>query len=307
MNRALVIAACVFSLFLAIAFYTPLKDFLYVHTWLLSTLAAAPGLIIPALELRHSHEANKLREEANRQRENANILLEEANKHEREANKYREEANVQRARANEALGQIAVSVKTPLSKAERNAEKLRKNLRTKAQVVNADDSSWGSPAEIVEVKDEVVTLFTPAGFSSSSAFAVYVHCDNLEIFERTGGALALKILRRAGDQQLGQIRSWEEREQPAAAPLVSKGPNVFYADYTKPASSERRRLDIFESADGQNAYMLVRSTGEVVYGDNVHISRHFCLIQLELEVQGFRLNGSGSGNGKYPLYLKTRT
>jgi hypothetical protein len=44
-------------LFLALALYAPIKDFLFVHQWLLSALAAAPALVIAVLELLHSGEA----------------------------------------------------------------------------------------------------------------------------------------------------------------------------------------------------------------------------------------------------------
>src|SRR5919108_710566 len=77
---------------------------------------------------------------------------------------------------------LSIQKKIP-TKAERNAERLRAHLQANVKVVNADDSSWGSPAQIVEVQDEVATLFSPAGFSSASAFAVRAHCDDLEIVE----------------------------------------------------------------------------------------------------------------------------
>jgi hypothetical protein len=151
-----------------------------------------------------------------------------------------------------------------------------------------------------------VTLFTPVGGSSSSASAIYVHCDNVEIVEGIGGSLTLKILERYGTpQNLGQIRRWEEREKPEAAPQFSKGPNVFHVEFSKPGSAERHRLDVFESVDGQNSYMLVSSTGELLHGDSVAISRHFLLSQLELE-RGVRQSGSGTGGSKYPLYIKTK-
>jgi hypothetical protein len=53
--------------------------------------------------------------------------------------------------------------------------------------------------------------------------------------------------------------------------------------------------------------MLVMSSGEMLFGDNVGISPHFMLNQLEYETQGFRYNGGGSGGSKYPLFIRTRT
>jgi hypothetical protein len=137
-----------------------------------------------------------------------------------------------------------------------------------------------------------------------------VHCENLEIVEVQVGStpVTLKVLKRYGtDHNLGQIKSWSERHKPEAAPVFQKGGNVFNAEYIKQGSPDRRRLDVFESANGQNSYMLVANPGEPLYGDNVGISRHFMLIQLEWEAQGFRYNGGGSGGGKHPLFMRTRT
>lgn len=174
--------------------------------------------------------------------------------------------------------------------------------------MNADDSNWAGPAEIVEVKNEIVTLFSPAGFSSSSASATYVQSDKIEIVEGSGGLLTLKILERYGTpQNLGQISQWEERETPRAAPHFPKGPNVFNIEFSKPGSAERRRMDVFESLDGQNSYMLEFSTGETLYGDNVAISRDFLLSRLDLETQGFRQTGLFAGASKFSLYINPRT
>jgi hypothetical protein len=308
LKRVLAIAAIVELAFLSVVLHTEIKDFLFVHPWLFSALSAAPALIIASLELLHSGEANRLQEEANRLHREANASQEQASKFYEQANKFREEANAERVRANEALSRIADHTKKAPTKAERNAERLRQYLRAKAQVVNADDSQWPGVAEVVEIKDELVTLFTPAGFSSSSAFAVHVHCDELEIIERSAGKLTLKVLKRYGTtESLGQIRAWEERQNPPAGPLISKGPNVFNAEYTKPGSSERRRLDVYEAVDGSNSYMLQTASGETLYGDNVEISRQFMLIQLELEAQGFRYNGGGTGGNKHQLFIRTRT
>lgn len=302
MKRVAAIAAIVDLLFLALAFYTSIKDFLFEHQWLLSALAAAPALVIAFLEYQHSGEANELRRDANKHRE-------EAVEQNRQANRFREEANEQRERANQALAQIATHTKKSPTKAERTAERLQKYVGAKAKVVNADDSQWGDAAEIAEIDNEVVTLFTPAGLHSSTALANHVHCDDLEIVEAPVGAaaLTLKVLKRYGTaQNLGQIKSWSERSQPQAAPVFPKGGNVFNAEYIKAGSPERRRMDVFESADGQNSYMLAANPGETLYGDNVVISRNFMLIQLEFEMEGFRYNGGGSGGSKHPLFMKTK-
>lgn len=296
MKRVIAIAAIADLAFLTVALYTRIKEFLFVHQWFFSALAAAPALVIAGLELRHSGEANQLRREANQFRDDANV--------------QRKEANEQRQRANEALSQIAAHTKRAPTKSERNAERLQRYLGAKAKVVNADGSEWGNAAEIVEIKDEVATLFVPASFSSSSAWATHVQCEDLEIIETPVGsaALTLKILKRYGtDQNFGQIKSWSERLKTEAAPVFPKGGNVFYAEYVKSGSPERRRLDVVESADGRNYYMLVLSSGETLFGDNVGISRHFMLNQLEYEAEGFRYNGGGSGGSKYLLFIRTRT
>jgi len=93
----------------------------------------------------------------------------------------------------------------------------------------------------------------------------------------------------------------------AAAPAFPKDGNVFHVEYMKPASPERRRLDVFESAEGKNSYMLVTSSGEMLFGDNFGISRQSMLKQLEYEAEGFSYNGGGWGGSKYPLFMKTRT
>lgn len=296
MKRVFAIAAIVDLVFLVVALYTRIKDFLFVHQWLLSALAAAPALVIAGLELFHSGEANQLRREANQLRDDGNAL--------------RAEANVQRGRANEAFAEIATHAKRPPTKGERNAERLQHYLGEKAKVVNADGSEWGNAAEIVEIKHDVATLFLPASFSSSSASATYVQCEDLEIIESPVGSapLTLKVLKRYGtDQNLGQIKSWSERLKPEAAPVFAKGSNVFHAEYAKSGSPETRRLDVFESGDGRNHYMIVVSSGEPLFGDNIGISRHFMLNQLEYLAQGFRyIRGGGSGGSRYPLFTYTR-
>lgn len=309
MKRVAAIAAIVDLLFLALAFYTSIKDFLFEHQWLLSALAAAPALVIAFLEYRHSGEANELRRDANRYRQDAIEQNGDANRFREEANAQRREANEQRDRATQALAQIATHTKKTPSKAEKNAERLQQYIGAKVRVVGADDSKMADGIEIAEIKDEIVTLFTPAGMSSSAAMATYVHCENLEIVEVQVGStpVTLKILKRYGtDHNLGQIKSWGERNKPEAAPVFPKGGNVFNAEYLKPGSAERRRLDVFDSADGLNSYMLVANPGDTLYGDNVVISRNFMLIQLEFEKEGFRYNGGGSGGGKYPLFIKTK-
>jgi hypothetical protein len=286
------------------------KDYFRAHSWWQSLIESLPALALPIIaffELRHSAEADVLRSEANRNRDEANEQRAEANRFRDEANEQRAEANRERARASDALNRIADQSQRARTKAERNAERLRPFMRKSVQVINNDDSRWVNAAEIVEIKDEVVTLFTPCSSTSTTAFAVHVHCDQLEIVEGSAGPLqlTLKILRRYGvDQNLGEIKTWENRGGKSAVPQFSKGPNVSSAQYTKSGSPERRRLDVFESASGENEYMLVNSQGETMFGDNKEVSRKFLLMQLEYESQGFRYDGGSSGGSKHELYIK---
>lgn len=312
LRRVFAVAAVVALVFLAILLRSDIKDFLGTHPWWQDVLAFLSAIAVPVLayfELRHSAEANDLRNEANRKRDEANEQRKIANQFSDEANEQRREANFERNRANEALARIAENTKRAPTKAERNADKLQNFLRCKVQVINADDSRWGDAAEIVEIKDEVATLFTPCSHISSVAMENHVHCEDMEIIESPVGSLplTLKVLKRYGTfRNLGEIKTWEERMQQPSVPHFAKGPNVFNAEYIKAGSPDRRRLDVFESADGSNSYMLVASTGEIFYGDNRDISRKFMLAQIENQTQGLRWNGGGTGGSKHELYINTK-
>jgi hypothetical protein len=120
------------------------------------------------------------------------------------------------------MAKIAENTKRTLSQTERNAIKLRKYIRRTAQV-SEGSGNWGPMgAEIVEVsEDGILTLFVPAGYSSSTASAVYVHCNELQIVEEPVGGcmLQIKILKRYGDtRQLDEIRKWEDRKTPFTKP-----------------------------------------------------------------------------------------
>ena len=323
MRRAFVIARKVFAIAavfamvsVAVLLRSQIESFIGSHPWWQDSLAFLAAVAVPILayfELRHSAEANKLRNEANDQRKRANGLQAEANEQRKEANKFRDEANeqrkeanLQRDRANEALARIAENTKRVQTKAEQNSAKIKKYLRCKVQVINDDNSRWGDAAEIVEIKDDVVTLFTPSSRNSSTAMGNYVHCEDMEIIEAPVGSLplTLKILKRYGTfQNLGEIKTWEERMQQPVVPAFYKGPIVFNAEYHKDGSSERKRLAVFESADGNNSYMLESSSGEPEYGDNEDISRKFMLAQLEYEKQGFIFNGGAPYAAKWKLHI----
>lgn len=75
---AAVAALCIVSFLL----HNEIKDFLFIHPWWQSFIAAIPVIAVPVLafrELQHSEEANKLRTQANDLRARANTLQEEQN------------------------------------------------------------------------------------------------------------------------------------------------------------------------------------------------------------------------------------
>lgn len=298
MKRVFAIAVVTDFCLAVLLLHAHIKDFLWTHPWWHSFLAALPGIAAPILaymDVRHSVEANGLRTEANvLQRKIADLTKEldtERNKH---------------------LQQIAANIRQPQSLAERNAERLRKYLR-KRTTVSEGNGSWGAGgAEIVEInQDNILTLFVPAGYASSSAYAVSVRCDELEVIEEPVGgcAVQLRILKRYGDtRQLGQIRNWDERGGAPPQPLP-RGANAYRADYNKPGSPTRRGIYVFAPTDGNPQYTLVtledgRETG-IMYDNNVEISKKFAVIQVQYRAEGFSCAGSASGVSPDPLYICT--
>jgi hypothetical protein len=290
MKRGLAIAAVLALAFLAIALHTSVKDFLWVHPWWHSTLVALPGIVLAVLayfELHHSREANGLREQANRLRRQIAELEAERNQH---------------------LQQIAQNTRRAVTQAERNAAILRGHIGARVKV-SEEHGNWGTPPQIVEVSDDhIVTLFTPRGYSTTTAWCVRVRCDDLQITEIPEGScpLRVKVLNRYGQEvQLGEITKWEDRLEPQAAPTFHKGPNVRNASYGKPGTSDVRSLNVFLSNDGTNSFLLEASTGEAFRGDNIQISKDFMLLQIGYEADGFTHRGSGTGGSPYPLFIKT--
>jgi hypothetical protein len=241
-------------------------------------------LTIRYLELRHSGEANRLRAKANELQGRISELEAERNIH---------------------LQQIAENTKKPVTQAERNAETLRKHLRTNVAVVNQDGGTWPGSPEIAEVSEQnIVALFLPRTPSSGAASCVHVRCDDLEIVEIPQRPLQLKVLKRYGsDVQLGEITKWEDRFHPAAKPTFAKGGVVRHATYNKPGSAETRSIHVYASKDGGNSFLLEASTQESVVGDNVEISKRFMVLQVEYEAAGFNCKGSSTGGNPYQLFI----
>jgi len=300
MRRAVVIAAIIGWVFALILFWPDIKDFLWTHPWWHSFLVAIPGIAVPILawfELRHSAEANALRADANRLRAEANVLQDQIGQLTVELN----------AERNAHLQQIAENTKKPVTQAERNANILRRHLGANV-AVSEGQGGWPTAPEIVEVSDDnIVSLFTPHGYSSGRAFCVNVHCDDLEIIEIPQGScpIRLKVLKRHGDPvQLGEITKWADRFQKEAVPVFAKGDCVGSVTFAKPGSPERRSLYVYASKDGDNSFLLEASTGERPMGDNVEISKRFAVQYVEYLAAGFTRSSASAGGGqRYQLFL----
>jgi hypothetical protein len=118
-----------------------IKDFLWTHPWWHSFLVAVPAIALPILayfELRHSGEANTLRNQANDLRAEAINL---------QGQIATLSADLD-AERNKHLQQIANNTKKPVTQAERNADTLRKHLRAMV-TVSEGSGSWPGTPEIV--------------------------------------------------------------------------------------------------------------------------------------------------------------
>lgn len=306
MKRVFAIAVAADAAFVLLLLHGGIKNWLWIHPWwhasIVAILVAAPSLIA----LYFSWQDGETAAEANRLRAQANGLRAETVTQAGQIANLTEQLDRER---NKHLQQIAHNVKQPLSQAEKNAAKLQKYLRKRAAVTEGGNT-WGAMgAEIVEVRDEIVTLFVPSGYSSSSAFAVYVRCDELEMIEAPAGGcdVQIRILKRYGvAREMGQIARWEQREAPQTAPLP-RGNNCCHAEYTKDGSPTRRGIFIYSPTNGNPQYTLVtmedgHETG-VYYDNNVEISKKFAIIQVGYRNEGFRYGGGASGGSPDPLFI----
>jgi hypothetical protein len=292
MRRFVVLAIISYLVFVGFVLRSAIKDFLWTHPWWHSFLVGVPTIAVPILaylELLHSSEANKLRAEGivlQRQITNLTADLDsERNKH---------------------LEKIANNTDRPITKAERNAAILRKHLRSNVPV-SEGQNTWSGTPEIVELsEDNIVTLFTPRSYSSSTAWCVRVHCDDLEITEIPLGScpIRLRVIKRYGpDVQLGEITQWEDRFQQAATVTFAKGGPACWATYSKPGSPEKRSLYVYGSSDGSNSFLLEASSGEKIPGDNVEISKWFMVLQAAYEAAGFGRTNFGTGGASHGLLI----
>jgi hypothetical protein len=290
MKRACAVGAVVVLILVAYLLHSPIKDFLWAHPWWHSFLVAVPAFILGYLEWRGSNEANTLRSQANDLQRDANRLQSELD-----------------AERNNTLLLIAKHTQRPVTVAEKNAAKLRDHLR-RSVPVREKDNQCGF-LEIVEVnEDNMLTLFKPRDYSSSSAYYIQINCGDLEIVGLPPGRpspLSLTILKRHGVAvDLGDITKWEDRSQVGSNPPFPKGGPAFYATYTKPGSAETRTMHVYTHKGGENSFLLESSTGAPFRGNNEEVSKQFLVRQVEYQVAGFRRTNSGNpGGGKYPLFI----
>ena len=294
MKRALALAAGFVLVVVIVLLHTPAKDWLWTHPWWHSFIVAVPTLalaIIALIELKHSEDANVLRDEANELRRQTILLTEQLG-----------------IEQNKNLQRIAENTTRSTTQAERHAAVLCKYLGQPASVSLKGGTWWGT-LQIVEVKDDIVTLFAP-GSQGSSAVCTMVHCGELEVVEIPHGScpVRIQVLKRYGpDIPLGEITKWADRNQPAAAvPVFQRAANAArHATYAKAGSPETRGLYVYEANDGSNLFELEAKPGGTFRGDNVDISKRFMALQVEYEADGFTHSGSGSGGSKHRLFIKT--
>lgn len=275
---------------LAMVLRVSIMDFVWTHPWWQTALVAVAAISLPVLaylEWRDSEAASKFRTEAEQLRGEIHEL--------------------QKRLFHELLKNIDENTKRQISRAERNAAILRSHFGEKVSV-SEGHRSWSDPAEIVEVTDDhILTLFTPHGARTSTAFSVRVGCNDLQITEVPGGSprLHIKVSKHyEKDIQHGTATRWQDRNQPPVAIVFAKGTNVRSATFGQPGKSEIRTINIYQAKDGNNSFLLEARPGGSFTGDNVTISKQFVLLQVEYEAEGFTLLTSSSGGGTHRLYIK---
>jgi len=318
MRRVFAIAVIAAFCIAAALLHNEIKDFLYVHPWwqsFIAAISAIGGPILAWFDLQHSREANRLRAEmndlsaeANSQRTRANELQEEHNKSIAETAKLQgkiadltKELDTER---NKHLQQIAANTQRPLSEAEINAGILRKHIGQRA-AVSESHGDWGGGAFIAEVNvNNILTLFVPASFNNSQAYAQTVRCDKLHIVEtpKDGCALQVAIIERYGAHtNYGEARTWDERNVKPTHAGIQRGENVFHAMYRKPGSPKMRRVYVYASADGSPNYTMVAAEDEQEifswHGSKLDIERKVAVVNVEWVDQGYQhIGGGASGN-----------
>lgn len=318
MRRVIAIAVIAEFCIAVLLLSSDIKDFIWTHPWWHSFLVAIPSIAAPILaylELGHSRVANELRSEANALRIRANALREEQRKCVAQiVELQRDNADLTReldTERNKHLEQIAANTERLPTEAENNAQILKKYLGQRALVTEAG-SSWGSMGAIIaEInKNNILTLFCPAGFQTSNAFAQPVRCDKLHIVEVPTGdcAVQLNIIERSGNYtSYGEARSWEERNLQATYAGMPRGQNVFHAQYRKDGSPKLRHTYVYASTDTSSNYTMLTMEDQQEmnswYSSKLDIEKKFAVVQVEWADQGYRYDGGG-GNGSLNLFIR---
>jgi hypothetical protein len=295
--RTVFFAVLVYLVIVCLVLWNDIKDFIWTHPWYHSFLVATPGIIsifLAFMEMQHSGEANILRNEANTQRERANALQEELDT---ERNKH--------------LQQIAVNTQQRLSEAKRNAQILKKYQGQRAFVTEGNNS-WGAGGAVIADINEnnILTLFNPAGYSSSTAWGQAVRCDKIHLVETPKGScpVQINIIERYGTPtDYGDARGWEERNvKPTPAPM-QRGQNVFNAQYRKDGVGILRHMYVYAATDGSQNYTLVTMEDQQElaswYSSKLDIEKKFAIVQVEWADAGYRHNGGGGG-GTLNLFIR---
>jgi hypothetical protein len=280
-----------------------LGDANWLNSWWKSTLTLIPDIAIPViaiLELRHSAEANELRGEANQHRSQANELGEENIELQEQIAALHQERNTH-------LEQIAQNTKRPRSLGERNAELLRAHVTE--NVLVEEGRNAGIAAQVVDVTDaNVVVLFVPASHGSE-AWAIHVHCDDLDVIDMPQGSctLRLNVRKRYGSFiRLGEIKRYEDRNLLASVPTFERGELAYKAEYEMKGTPERRTLNIYKSRAGSNSFLFEASTGESFVGNNVEVSKRFLATRVEYLAQGVSFKGETGPNSQFQLYINNQ-
>jgi len=318
MRRVFAIAVIAAFCFAVLFLYNDIKDFIWTHPWWHSFFIAIPGIAAPILaykELRHSRETNELRTEANNLRTHANTLLEEQRKSVvRIAELQRDNADLTReldAERNKHLRQIAANTQRPQTEAENNARILKKYLGQRA-LVTEGGNSWGAMGAIIADinKNNVLTLFCPAGSHTSHAYVQPVRCDRLHIVEEPTGecAVQVNIIERYGNYTTyGEARSWSERHGQPSHAGMPRGQNVFNAQYRKDGSPRLRHIYVYASMDASSNYTMVimedRQETNSWYSSKLDIEKKFAVLQVEWADEGYRYDGGG-GDGSLNLFIR---
>jgi hypothetical protein len=296
---------------------------LWIHPWWHATILFGTPIVISTIlgvwGLHHSREANRLSKEANVLRQDAIRIGEEQKKSvsrieqlQGDRNNLQTELNKLQAERNQTLGKIAHNTAKPLSQSDRNAAKLRKYKGERAYVTNSDGSNWGSMGSVIAEVDEdnILTLFTPSGPSSSQAFGICVQADNLHIVEvpMGGCAVQITILERYGNAiNYGEAKSWLERST-APTKNLPRGNNVFNAKYRKDGIAAQRGIYVYAPTDGNPNYSLVtfdkdnqEETGVFYCAGAKDLAAKFYVVQLDWMTDKWRFNG-GTGPGSLFLF-----